>query len=69
MNKQRAYASMCGAKGDVQKRKRFYQIHFTPDPLQITSAWNGPYRDATDAENAAEDEARRRGLELEWVNY
>lgn len=43
----------------------FYQIYFTEKSLHI-SDWRGPYRDKTDAENAAEDEAKVNGLELIW---
>lgn len=68
--KARAYATLCGAKGDPTGVQKFYQIFFDIDkgPLSLTQAWHGPYRDKTDAENAAHDEADRRGLELEWVN-
>jgi hypothetical protein len=60
----KAYAALCGSKGDPQDRQRWYQIFFgQPNP----KGWRGPYRDKTDAENAAEDEARDRKLDLEWT--
>lgn len=60
-----AYAAICGAKGK-DSQVRFYQIFFDK-PSQSAQDWRGPYRDKTDAENAAHDEAKSRGLELEWV--
>jgi hypothetical protein len=42
----------------------WYTIYFyTPG-----KKWKGPYRDVTDAENAAHAEATLRCLELEWIN-
>lgn len=59
-----AYAEMCGAKGDPTGRQKFYQVYFGDGPLP--NCWKGPYRDATDAENAAEDQAKAAGIELIW---
>lgn len=65
IDKLKAYAMMCGIKGKPEDPTRYYQIFFNkPD----RNAWKGPHRDSTDAENAAEDEAKVRGLELEWTN-
>lgn len=63
----KAYATMCGVKGDPTGQQKFYQIYFT-HPSKMWQAWKGPYRDSTDAENAAEDEAQQRGLELAWTD-
>jgi hypothetical protein len=57
------YAELCGAKGDPTGLQKFYQIYYT-EPLP--GQWKGPYRDATDAENAAEDEAKAKGVTLIW---
>ena len=55
------YAEYCGAKGDPQDRLRFYRLV----PKEGSPGlWRGPYRDQTDAENAAADEARSRNLEI-----
>jgi hypothetical protein len=46
----------------------FYQIHINREPSKNAMDWKGPFRDKTDAENAAEDEARDRGICLKWNN-
>lgn len=62
----KAYATLARVKGDPTGIQRLYQIYFhKPSPFRAD--WTGPFRDKTDAENAAEDQARRDGLELEWI--
>jgi hypothetical protein len=63
----KAYAVLCGSKGDPSSQQKWYQIFFD-QPSQGSLGWRGPYRDKTDAENAAHEEAKRRGLELEWTD-
>jgi hypothetical protein len=41
----------------------WYQIYW----VDKGHRWQGPYRDKTDAENAAEDEAKRSNWELTWT--
>ncbi len=68
MNKRETmYAELCGAKSDPQDRLRFYQI-YPPNGAPHKTGWVGPFRDKTDAENAAADVAKVGGFELEWVN-
>lgn len=61
-----AYAELCGAKGDPTGIQKFYQIYYGDRPSTLANAWHGPYRDKTDAENAAHDEAKRMGVTLIW---
>lgn len=61
-----AYARLLGKPGYV-----WYRIAHSPDRLyapHFLGDEGGPYRDKTDAENAAHDAAKRQNLELEWVN-
>ena len=66
IEKQTAYATLCGVKGDSTGYMKFYRIFYEDGPTN--EEWVGPYRDTTGAENAAEDEARRLGVDLEWVD-
>lgn len=61
----KAYAELVASKNPAS-RTTWYRI-FYERPSEATAKLRGSYRDPTDAENAAHDEARRRGLELEWV--
>jgi hypothetical protein len=64
MQKMMAYAELIGAKAEGS-RACWYRIFF--DRPGDADRLRGPFRDRTDAENAAHDEARSRNLELEWV--
>ncbi len=60
------YAELRRYGNDKSGQLRAYQI-YAPDGAPRRTGWVGPYRDKTDAENAAEDVARAGGFELEWV--
>jgi len=61
----KAYAELIGSK-DPTSRTAWYRIYFD-NPKEVGADVVGPFRDKTDAENAAYDEAKRRQLELDWV--
>lgn len=65
----KAYAELTGPKtGGIERdqmRPCWYRIALTLAGLDSVQ-WSGPYRDKTDAENAAHEEAKRRNLCLEW---
>jgi hypothetical protein len=58
VEKMTAYAELKQFRGNC-----WYSIYIDSDRLK---EWQGPYRDKTDAENAAHEEAKRRGYDLEW---
>jgi hypothetical protein len=66
--KTKAYAKIVGSKGS-DTGPMWYAICSHPEDFDSLSRfkWTGPYRDKTDAENAAYDEAKRDNLELEWL--
>lgn len=57
----RAYAQIVHARGAA-----WYRIFFH-NPGESIATLRGPYRDTTDAENAAHDEANIHGYDLEWA--
>jgi len=61
------YAELVKAKGNDSYRPCWYRLAPTRSLLDV-SPLRGPYRDGTDAENAADDEARAENAELTWVN-
>jgi hypothetical protein len=65
MRQATAYAELVGAKAQGSTAC-WYRIFFDR-PGDTDGSLHGPFRDRTDAENAAHDEARSRNLELEWV--
>ena len=64
------YARIVG--GSVQGSPQvFYKLSYDADHLfrqHVGGEWRGPYRDKTDAENAAYDEAKVLKVELEWLD-
>lgn len=67
MNKTKAYAFLCGSKGDPTGTQKWFRIALDPNRKPLSSEWQGPFRDSTDAENAAEDIAKVDGLDLSWI--
>lgn len=68
MREQTIYGAFAAAKGDPTGRQKFYQLYQGDAPNRSASAWRGPYRDETDAEAAAEAEAKRLGMVIVWRN-
>lgn len=70
MPRVKAYVELTGPKtGGIERdlmRPCWYRIAMEVNLLGGVK-WVGPYRDRTDAENAARVEAERQGLKLEWV--
>jgi hypothetical protein len=67
-NTRTARCTLAPVKGAARDdRRRLYQIFYGDEPSWMPSAWRGPFRDKTAAENAAHDEAARSNIELEWV--
>jgi hypothetical protein len=62
----KAYCRIVGSKGS-DAGPYWYEI-FSDRPSGLRANYRGPFRDTTDAENAAHDEAERRGLDLEFTD-
>ena len=61
------YVCIVGSKGS--DTGPFWCRIFDGRPTEIGVQILGPYRDKTDAENAAEDWAKVNGIELEWTEW